>query len=302
MTDVPLAAAIWTGMLLSAGFALTLLVLRTQHVSASTGTMPTPTPGRLPAWVTRLAVGLAEVPRWLGRRLRRRGPRVEQARDAHRYAGEVAVAAARAEQTVRRQHAEWLAVQAEVDVAWQEFDDADQAVRRLASTATLPTPDTARTPAEYADRERYLHRAAMSAYWRRELTVRQLTDALANRNGWDPRRHPVEQELTLHTVIRDGRYRNYLAAGERERGAWAAVEAARAAARSLRAEAIAADGEAWRLRRWRPPVIDDPTGTGGAVATTGAVTAGATAAGGRPAGTGAGHRLAAGVLPGQRGK
>ncbi|WP_326552536.1 hypothetical protein [Micromonospora sp. NBC_01813] len=280
MIDVPLATAIWTGMLLSAGFALTLLMLRTQHASASTGTIPTPTPapGRLPAWVTRLAVGLAEVPRWLGRRIRRRGHRVEQARDAHRYAGEVAVAAARAEQTVRRQHTEWLAVQAEVDVAWQEFDDADQAVRRLGSTATLPTPDTARTPAEYADRERYLHRAAMSAYWRRELTVRQLTDALANRNGWDPRRHPVEQELTLQTVIRDGRYRDYLAAGERERGAWAAVEAARAAARSLRAEAIAADGEAWRLRRWRPPVTGYPTVTGAV------------------------HRLAAGVLPGQRGK
>ncbi|MFV2019054.1 hypothetical protein [Micromonospora sp. LOL_023] len=302
MTDLPLATAIWAGMLLSAGFALTLLMFRTQQASASTGTMPAPAPGRLPAWVARLAVGLAEGPRWLGRRLRRRGHRVEQARDAHRYAGEVAVAAARAEQTVRRQHAEWLAVQAEVDVAWQEFDDADQAVRRLASTATLPTPDTARTPAEYADRERYLHRTAMSAYWRRELTVRQLTDALANRNGWDPRKHPVEQELALRTVIRDGRYRDYLAAGERERGAWAAVETARAAARSLRAEAIAADGEAWRLRRWRPPVADDPAGTGGAgtVATPAAVPVGATAAAGRPAGTG--HRLAAGVLPGQRGK
>jgi len=72
------------------------------------------------------------------------------------------------------------------------------------------------------------------------------------------------------------------AAGERERLAWSAVEAARAAARTLRAETIAADGEAWRLRRWRPQATD-PTGTGvGASVAIG--TGAAAAAGGRPAG------------------
>jgi murein L,D-transpeptidase YcbB/YkuD len=255
LTDVPLASTIWTGLLLLTGVALVLLTLRTRLAEAATASA-VPVPGRLSAALDRVAAALAGIAGRIGDQIRRRGRRAEQARDAYRYAGEVAVAAARAEHTVRRRHTEWSAVHDEVDAAWQQFHEADLAVRRLAGAAALPCPETARTPAEYADRERYLHRSAMAAYWRRELTVGQLTDALANRNGWDPRRHPVEQELALLAAVRDGRYRQYLAASERERAAWRAVETARAAARSLRAEAVHADGAAWRLRRWRPRTAD----------------------------------------------
>lgn len=255
LIDVPLASTIWTGLLLLAGVALALLTLRTRLAETAIPSV-VPVPGWLSAMLDWAAAALAGTAGRIGDRLRRRGRRAEQARDAYRYAGEVAVAAARAEHTVRRRQTEWSTVHEEVDAAWQRFDEADLAVRRLAGAAALPCPETARTPAEYADRERYLHRSAMAAYWRRELTVGQLTDALANRNGWDPRRHPVEQELALLAAVRDGRYEQYLAASERERAAWRAVETARAAARSLRAEAVDADGAAWRLRRWRPRTAD----------------------------------------------
>lgn len=234
--DVSVAAVAGTVLLLAAAGALVLLTLRTRSAGG------------------------------VGPRPGRRSQRVAQARDAYRYAGEVAVAAARAERTVRRRHDQWQQVHAALDAAWQNFDAADRAVRRLAAAATLPAPTTARTPAEYADRERHLHRAAMAAYWRRELTVRQLTDALANRNGWDPRRHPVEQELALRAAIRDERYRQYRAVVERERGAWQAVESARTAARSLRVEAVTADALAWRLRRWRPRAAEPVTAAGGGAA------------------------------------
>ncbi|MEK8108418.1 hypothetical protein NKG94_32340 [Micromonospora sp. M12] len=93
---------------------------------------------------------------------------------------------------------------------------------------------TAQTPAEYADRERYLHRAALDAYWRRELSVEQLSDVFAHRDGWDPRLHPVEQELVLQRAVRDNLAARHAAAREHEQVAWRAAEVAVAAARSLR--------------------------------------------------------------------
>ncbi|WFE29696.1 hypothetical protein O7623_11125 [Solwaraspora sp. WMMD791] len=235
--EVPGATVTGIALLLAAAGALVLLTMRTRRTGG------------------------------VGRRPGRRSQRMAQARDAYRYAGEVAVAAARAERTVRRRHDQWQQAHAALDLAWQDFDAADRAVRRLAAAAALPVPTTDRTPAEYADRERHLHRAAMAAYWRRELTVRQLTDALANRNGWDPRRHPVEQELALRRMVRDERYRQYRSVGERERAAWQAVESARTAARCLRAEAIVAEAQAWRLRRWRPRVTGPVTAAAGGGAT-----------------------------------
>ncbi|PZG16827.1 hypothetical protein C1I95_16810, partial [Micromonospora craterilacus] len=109
---------------------------------------------------------------------------------------------------------------------------------------------TPRTPAEYAARERWLHHAAMAAHWRGDLSARQLSDVLAHRAGWDPRRHPAEQEIVLARVVRDGRLAVYRAAAERERDAWRAAELAAEAARALSAEAYAA---AERLRPNRLP-------------------------------------------------
>ncbi|WP_253289772.1 hypothetical protein [Verrucosispora sioxanthis] len=116
-------------------------------------------------------------------------------------------------------------------------EEAD--LRRYAGETGLSAPRTPRTPAEYAARERWLHRAAMAAHWRGDLTARQLTDVLAHRSGWDPRRHPAEQEAVLARVVRDNRLAAYRSAAERERDLWRAAELATEAARSLSAEAYA---------------------------------------------------------------
>lgn len=168
-------------------------------------------------------------------------PEVTQERqDLDRYAEEIAVAAERAATTAQRRRAEWLAAQDEVEAAWQAYQDVEADLRRLAAAAAMPLPHTPQTPAEYADRERYLHRAALAAYQRQELSRRQLDDILAHRAGWDPRRHPVEQEELLRRAVRDHLRARHRVAAERERAAWQAAELAAASARSLREEAYAA--------------------------------------------------------------
>ncbi|MET8838424.1 hypothetical protein ABZV78_31610, partial [Micromonospora sp. NPDC004540] len=158
------------------------------------------------------------------------------------HADEVAVAAAGAAQTARRRREQWLTAQDEADRAWRAYDEAEAAARRFAGVAALPAPRTPRTPAEYVARERWLHHAAMTAHWRGDLTARQLADVLAHRNGWDPRRHPAEQEIVLARAVREGRRAGWAAAAERERRAWRDAELAAEAARTLAAEAYAAIG------------------------------------------------------------
>ncbi|MEU3453773.1 hypothetical protein ABZ671_09240 [Micromonospora sp. NPDC006766] len=208
LTSVPTAAAIWSILLVLALGVLTMLVTRPERPVD---------PGPDPA---------AE----------------EAARraDLRRYADEVAVAAAGAAQTARRRREQWLTTQAAAERAWRAYDEAETIARRLAGAAVLPEPRTPRTPAEYAARERWLHRAAMAAHWRGELTARQLADVLAGRNGWDPRRHPAEQEIVLARAVRDGRRAGWRAAAEREQRAWRDAEVAAEAARTLAAEAYAA--------------------------------------------------------------
>ncbi|MBU8858527.1 MULTISPECIES: hypothetical protein [unclassified Micromonospora] len=160
-------------------------------------------------------------------------------RERIRYADEMAVAASRATATAERSRAGWLSAQEEAEATWQAYQAAEEDVRRLTAAAALPLPRTAKTPAEYADRERWLHRAAMDAQWRDEITVRQLSDILGG-NGWDPSRHPVEQELLLRRLVRDNLAARHRAATQREQAAWQAAERAAAAAQSLRDEAFAA--------------------------------------------------------------
>ncbi|GIG91895.1 hypothetical protein [Plantactinospora endophytica] len=190
----------------------------------------------------------------------RRERLVTRAAELHRYAEEVAVAAERSAVTAQRRRDEWLAAQEEVEATWQAYETADAAARRFGAAAVLPEPRTPRTPAEYADRERFLHRAAMAACTRQELSVLQLSDALANRNGWDPRRHPAEQEIVLRRAARDSLLAAHRAAEERERIAWRDAEVAAAAARSLREEAFAAASRTEQVRRWLPTASGRPQG------------------------------------------
>jgi hypothetical protein len=225
---VPLAAAIWSALLLLAVTAMVALIAFPRR---------------------RRTDDAPELPE----AERRRKMLSAKAQESSRYAEEVAVAATRAAATAQRRRDEWLAAQEQAEAAWRAYDGADAAARRLARVSALPTPRTPHTPAEYADRERYLHRAAMAACCRRELSVLELSDVLAHRHGWDPRRHPVEQEVVLRRTVRDRLLAGQRSAAARERAAWQVAEVAAVAARSLREEAFTAAGRAYRLRHWLEP-------------------------------------------------
>ncbi|NES26419.1 hypothetical protein GCE86_28370 [Micromonospora terminaliae] len=219
LPDVPRAAVIWLALLAVAATVVAALIVRPDRFRSVFG-------DRISEAARPSSIELAEQAR-------------EHAREQSRYAQEVAVAASRAAATAERRRAEWLAAQEEVEEAWRAYEAAEEDVRRLAAAASLPLPRTVRTPAEYADRERWLHRAALNAQWRKEITVQQLSDILGHR-GWDPRRHPVEQELLLRRLVLDNLRARQQAAVEREQAAWRAAELAAAAAGSLRDEAYAA--------------------------------------------------------------
>ena len=217
LVSVPEAAATWITMLLAVAVAAAVLV-----------------------GPSRLAATLAE----------------STTDDAARYADEVAVAAERAAATASRQRAAWEEAREEVDAAWAAYEEADRDARRTAAASAFPVLTRRRRPGENAERERYLHRAAVAACRRREISIKQLNEALAHR-GWNPRLHPVAQEAVLRNAIREHRLAVYRRATAREHEAWCAAEAAAAALSSLRAEAVAARlgtgqaaGAPWWAEQW----------------------------------------------------
>jgi hypothetical protein len=246
LLDVPRASAIWLGLMLLALVAMAGVLLRpggplgTVADAAPGGPDPRPVGGSGQRSVA------APRPRAADRRRVRLA--VEE-RELCRYAEEVAVAAERAAVTARRRREEWLTAQDRAEAAWRRLDAADAEVRRLSAAAALPAPRTPRTPSEYADRERYLHRAVMAACVRQQLSVLRLSAALAHRDGWDPRLHPVEQELVLRRVAREELRTAERRAAERERAAWRDTEMALAAASSLRHEAAFAAMRAGQARQ-----------------------------------------------------
>ncbi len=173
----------------------------------------------------------------------------EYAQTLARKAREASAAAERAAVTARRRREEWLAAQEVAERAWQHYDEADSQARRVLTASALPLPRTPQTPAEYAFRERYLHRSAMSACSHNRMSPLELSDALAHRRGWDPRRHPIEQEAVLTKVARASLRTAYRRASEAEKQAWLATEAATAAAQSLRSAAHTAQMRARRASR-----------------------------------------------------
>lgn len=235
LVDVPRAAVIW--LLLLAG---SLIVLA--------GLFARPGPAR-PQAVEQIREAA-----------RRRGRKAMEAHDLARYAEEVAVAAKRAAASAERRRAQWLAVQDESEAAWAAFDAAEASARRLAGAAVFPTPRTPRTAVEYADRERFLHRAAMAACAHRELPALELPQILSHRGGWDPRRHPVEQEVVLRRAVRDLQMIAYRDAAARERRAWEAAQRAADASAALRREAAVAAERARQARRWLVPGDVAPAG------------------------------------------
>lgn len=176
-----------------------------------------------------------------------------------RYAEEITVAARRAADTAERSHQQWAAAQSAVEVAWHAYEQADAALRRSAEAAAYRLPNTPQTPAEYADRERHLHRVVRGAYERGELSLAQMQSALAHRNGFDPRLHPVQVELVLHRAVRDHLLHTYRMASRAERTSWQAADLAAAAATSLRQEAFRAVELVRDVRQPRPLLPALPT-------------------------------------------
>src|SRR5690349_8267058 len=190
----------------------------------------------------------------------------DAAGDTARYAHELAVAAERAAATAERQRAVWEEARDEVDAAWAAYEEADREAHRAAAASAFPMLTRRRRPGENAERERYLHRVATAACRRREISIKQLNEALAHR-GWNPRLHPVAQEAVLRNAIREHRLVAYRTATAHEREAWCAAEAAASSLSSLRAEALAARlrtdrpaGTPWWAEQWAttqplPPVV-----------------------------------------------
>jgi hypothetical protein len=187
-------------------------------------------------------------------RTRRESPAARQA-ELRRYAEEVAVAAARAAVTAERRRAEWAAVSRTRQAAWRAYDDAAEAARRAIQAAAFGVPDTPSTEDEVSARRRYLERAAAAAYRRGDLTVEQFGDVIAGRDGWDPRRHPFEQETRLRVARRDRLRLACETLSEVEHSAWQAAEVATAAKLSLAAEALSA---ALRVRQAASPIRTRP--------------------------------------------
>jgi len=179
--------------------------------------------------------------------------------DEARSAGEAAVSAERAATTSERKRAEWAAAHEELEATWRLFDEADRAAREAAKAGAYPLMSRRRKPGDNVDRERYLHHAATAACRNRDISIAQLNDVFAHR-GWNPRLHPVVQEIALRQAMREHRFTEYQQARERERTAWLQAEAAADALRGLRLEAKTANttvpigqpvgGEQWWAEQW----------------------------------------------------
>ncbi|MFI1993094.1 hypothetical protein [Actinoplanes sp. NPDC020271] len=163
-----------------------------------------------------------------------------------RFAEEMQVAAERAHESSQRWQELWRRTEKDADTAWQAWQDAEERLTRARTTAAFAAPGTPQTPAEYADRERFLHRALTHAVTDGDLP------AEAWRAGWDPRLHPVEQELVLLTAINEHRQAVYRRSAAAERAAWHDSQVAFTAQDSLRRQAADAEQRADTVRKNLP--------------------------------------------------
>lgn len=184
----------------------------------------------------------------------RRRQAAEAAR-ATRYADEITVAADRAAAGAQRWQELWEQSELDVDTAWSAWLDADARLRTALAAAAWGTPWSVRTCEEYAARERHLHRAVAEAAGRGELPAAAVADALAGRNGWDARLHPVEQDLVIARASAAWLRQRYDEAVAAERAARHDAELSRRAALSLRDEAVTAGAWARELAARGPAPV-----------------------------------------------
>ncbi|MGX6603344.1 hypothetical protein ACWKSP_14550 [Micromonosporaceae bacterium Da 78-11] len=187
--------------------------------------------------------------------LRRHRARVarEQAEAVHavRYADELTVVAERGAEAARRWHELWQESTQRTETAWQVWQDAEQALARTRAASAFAMP-AARTPAEFVDRERFLHRALGAAVDRGDLPADTLTDALAGGGAWNAWLHPADQERAVDQAVATHKQHLYLQAVAAEEGAWHDVRLAASGRDSLQREAVAAVGRATAVRHLVP--------------------------------------------------
>ncbi|MEV0898947.1 hypothetical protein [Actinoplanes sp. NPDC049802] len=222
---------------------------------------------RIPPRLSALAAGTARRLHLLAFRVpavrRRREDRARlhaEAVEARRYADVLLVVTARAISAADRWQRHWQQTEQDAAEAWQAWQDAEERLDRVRAAAAFRTPRTRRTAAEFADREKYLHQAAAAAVERGDLPATVLADLVAGEGGWNPRLHPVEQELVLHRGFAAVRRHLYQRAAAVEETAWHDAQLAAASRDSLRRETAAATTRAGARRHHiqRPPTPSTP--------------------------------------------
>lgn len=186
----------------------------------------------------------------------RPGVRAGDPHAAHRQAAKLAAAADRAATVARHWHDEWTTAQRSVEAAWRAYNAAYDAARQTQKALAYPLPGEPATAEEATVWERHLHRTAYEAHRRGQLSVDQLLDVLAHRNGFDPRCHPFVQEAMMRRAARDRLLGVYKMAVAIERETWREAEAAAQTRRALRAEArLAAERAAVRAHDDAPTLV-----------------------------------------------
>ncbi|AEV84082.1 hypothetical protein ACWT_3059 [Actinoplanes sp. SE50] len=168
-----------------------------------------------------------------------------EAAELARYAEEIQVAADRADHAAQRWQEHRQRAETHAADTWHAWQAAEQRLTRARAAAAFAPPDSPRTAAEYADRERFLHRSVRAAVDRGDLPSAALPAAIAGRDGWNPRLHPADQELILLTAVTAHRRTIHRQATVAERTAAHDARLAAATRHSLRREAAT-------LRRFLP--------------------------------------------------
>jgi len=205
-----------------------------------------------PHGVRRPRRALLEVIEAFRERDERHRRRRHEAVQAVRYAEEVRAAAGRAAHAAELWQDRWQQAEQQRAAAWTTLAAAEERLRRTRGAAAFGTPWTPQTPTEYAARERFLHQAVRAAAARGELPTAAVADALAGRAGWDPRLHPVEQELAVHRAAVAHLRARYELTADAEQTAWHDCQLAARTRQSLRAEAAQAEAAAAALRPLLP--------------------------------------------------
>ncbi|BCY06003.1 hypothetical protein [Actinoplanes sp. L3-i22] len=194
--------------------------------------------------------------RFLYRAANRRAERLRREAEAVRvvrYAEEVRIAAESAGYAADRWQEHWESAAERVNAAFHAWQAADTRVRRSRQAAAFGTPATDHSPAEYADRERFLHLAVRAAAERGELPTSAVADALTARGGWNARLHPVAQELVIQRAAAAHLEAVWNRAVEAEARAWRDAQTSRRNWQSLCQEAILAEAHATVVQYLIPP-------------------------------------------------